>query len=545
MHAPTTAVLWQTWRRHRWVLIAIAVWFLVISSLSHALSDGVIFGMDLFVHKDAIIFMLLLAICPLICGLFPIFVYSYGADIASKQSIFPTRMFTLPITTRDLVGWPMLYGTIIVALTWLAVASFVLRPIWVNAPLWWPAFFLASCLAWIQAMSWRPFGLPGLRMVATVVPIVVLVKIASLCWMDHVPEPVVSLLLGCTILPAYVVALRGVARARRGDQPDWQWLVGWARNITERFSLRGKDFASQTRAQVWFEWRRHGLGFRIAAGLMILFLAMLITVARQNPLSPDSPIRSPMLLLIVPLFAAVAFGGSWGNCGNTRRGKAIPAFLATRPMTSAGLVWAKMKAAAICVAVVWGMTLAVVVLMVLWTGSWSELARHWNMLTNDFSTVQKAAMVTLGAVLLPAATWKPMISNMFWGLTGRTWVWNVGVMVMLAVLVLVLPFAGWLIEHQKYHAGLTWALRLAAALKLLLGAWLIRVIVRRRLIEARLVKRLLGAWLLTTASLTGLLCWLIPAGLASWHLITACVVLVMPLVRISLAPIALAWNRHR
>ena len=107
----------------------------------------------------------------------------------------------------------------------------------------------------------------------------------------------------------------------------------------------------------------------------------------------------------------------------------------------------------------------------------------------------------------------------------------------------------WVFMHPEYHAdllaALPWALGLAAALKLLLGAWLVRVCIRRHLLQPRLVVHLLVAWLLTTAGLTGLLCWLIPDGLASWHLITACVVLVMPLVRISLAPIALAWNRHR
>ena len=52
-------------------------------------------------------------------------------------------------------------------------------------------------------------------------------------------------------------------------------------------------------------------------------------------------------------------------------------------------------------------------------------------------------------------------------------------------------------------------------------------------------------WPLIAVSLCILLCWLVPSELAPWYLIAACVVLVMPLVRISLAPLALAWNRHR
>jgi hypothetical protein len=208
-----------------------------------------------------------------------------------------------------------------------------------------------------------------------------------------------------------------------------------------------------------------------------------------------------------------------------------------------------MKAAAISVAVVWGITLAAVVLMVLLTGSWGELAGQWNVLTKDFSAVQKAVMVTLGIVLLPAATWKPMIASMFLGLAGRNWVWTVGGFVIGPALVGAILIGCWVSMYPEFHddllAALPWTLGLAAALKLLLGVWLVRVVVRRRLIQWRLMERLLAAWLLTAAGLTGLLCWLVPQGLAPWHLVTACVVLALPLVRISLAPLALAWNRHR
>ena len=47
-------------------------------------------------------------------------VFSYGltGDLAARQSMFPARLFTLPVTTGALAGWPMLYGTIAMALLW-------------------------------------------------------------------------------------------------------------------------------------------------------------------------------------------------------------------------------------------------------------------------------------------------------------------------------------------------------------------------------------------------------------------------------------------
>ena len=39
-------------------------------------------------------------------------VFSFGlsGDLAARQSMYPARMFTLPVTTAALAGWPMLYG---------------------------------------------------------------------------------------------------------------------------------------------------------------------------------------------------------------------------------------------------------------------------------------------------------------------------------------------------------------------------------------------------------------------------------------------------
>jgi hypothetical protein len=532
------------------VLIASAVWLLAVSGLCRALSDGVIFGADLFVHEDAILLMFLLGIGPMLCVLLPLFTYGGGADIAGKESTFPTRMLTLPLTTRALVGWPMLYGTVIIALAWLAVATLVLRPAGVNVRLWSPAVFFACCLAWFQALAWRPFGLPGLRIVAAVLSIGMLIVVSGFCWLVDLPEVVVSLVLGSTIPPAYAVAVAGVARTRRGDQPDWQWLADWARIAADWFLLRGKGFGSWSQAQVWYEWRRAGLGLLITVGLMIVFVAILIIVGRHNPRhSPGSPMRSPVLLLIVPLLAGIGAGGGWGTCGDLRGGKAITAFLATRPMSCGGLIWAKMKAAAIGAAIVWAMTLAAVVLMILLTGSWAELAGQWNLLTKDLSAVEKAGVLTVGVVLLLIGTWKPMIANMFLGLAGRSWVWTVGVFVISGAFVAIIPLACWVSTHPEYHddllAAVPWALGMAAVLKLLLGAWLVHVVMRRRLIPSRLMEHLLAAWLFTAAGLTGVLCWLVPASLAPWYVLCACVVLALPLVRISLAPLALAWNRHR
>ena len=57
-------------------------------------------------------------------------VFSFGlaGDLAARHSIYPARMFTLPVTTAALAGWPMLYGTATMASLWVATALLALRP---------------------------------------------------------------------------------------------------------------------------------------------------------------------------------------------------------------------------------------------------------------------------------------------------------------------------------------------------------------------------------------------------------------------------------
>ena len=550
MHLPSVVVRWEVLGQHRWSLATSLLWFLAVLALSRALSSGVIFGIVVDVPRDVITMLLLLGILAPVLELFLRFTYSRGADIATRESIFPPRLLVLPLATRDLVAWPMLYGAAMVSTGWLAFSSFVLRRRELDVPLWWPTALIVSSLAWIQALSWRPFGLAGLRIVTAAIPIGVLVAVSSLCWVVHLPELLVALLLVMAAVPAYGVAVAGVARARRGDQPDWRWLAGMLQRIGDAVALRGQGFGSMCRAQTWFEWRRRGLDFPVLAGLMLPIMASVVVVNHGNEfLAAGSLLRSPLLLLAVPLFAAMAGGGGQGNCGNARQGYAIQAFLATRPMTCAAIVWAKLKAAVIGVAIVWAITLAVVALTVLWTGTWGELKGQWEWLASGLSAVQKVMALVLIALFLPAATWKGLVANVFLGLTGRAWVYGVGAFVMGCVVVGMVPAGCWIFTHPEYQervkAVLQWAPQLVAAVKIVMGACLVRVLIRRGLMPARMMRTLLAGWLLTVVVLSGLVCWLVPRSLVPWHLAAACVVLFLPAVRLSLAPLALAWNRHR
>jgi hypothetical protein len=103
--------------------------------------------------------------------------------------------------------------------------------------------------------------------------------------------------------------------------------------------------------------------------------------------------------------------------------------------------------------------------------------------------------------------------------------------------------------YPEYHDALLAAvpclLASAAGLKLLVGAWSLRALGRQTLIDTRLLARLVAAWVLVALSLIAIFLWLVPRSLAPWDLVVSCVVLALPLVRLTWAPLALAWNRHR
>ena len=82
-------------------------------------------------------------------------------------------------------------------------------------------------------------------------------------------------------------------------------------------------------------------------------------------------------------------------------------------------------------------------------------------------------------------------------------------------------------------------------LKFIAAGWLLRVLNERGDLAASEAAKFLGAWLVLAASIFGLAAWLTPEGQVPTYGIALGVLLVLPLARLAVAPLALAWNRHR
>src|SRR6266536_1350324 len=139
MRSAAAAFAWEFRQRLRWGLIALVVYFAVL-----ALFQFVILGPRSPIHPLRSMTFALTVNVPLAFAFMyflAVFTYGLAGDLTARHSLYPARMFTLPVSTAALAGWPMLYGTTTLAGLWVAAALLALWPAGLPAPLIWPALF--------------------------------------------------------------------------------------------------------------------------------------------------------------------------------------------------------------------------------------------------------------------------------------------------------------------------------------------------------------------------------------------------------------------
>src|SRR6266513_2754704 len=165
MRSPALAIGWEFRRRHRWGLIAVAGYLCVVATIRFLILGP---GEPVLVDSARFAAVVSVPLTTTFVYLLAVFSFGFTGDLAARHSMYPARMFTLPVTNAALVGWPMLYGTAAMAILWLAARLFAVWPSGIAIPLIWPALLAAALLAWTQALMWMPYGLPGIRVIVAV-----------------------------------------------------------------------------------------------------------------------------------------------------------------------------------------------------------------------------------------------------------------------------------------------------------------------------------------------------------------------------------------
>src|SRR2546427_7339111 len=285
MRSPALAIGWEFRRRHRWGLIAVAGYLFVVAMIRFLILEP---GEPVLVDSGRFAAMVSVPLTATFVYLLAVFSFGFAGDLAARPSMYPALMFTLPVTNAALVGWLMLYGTAAVAVLWLAARLFAVWPSGIEIPLIWPALLAAALLAWTQALTWMPYGLPGIRLIVAVLFLAALDTVVLLAIHFTAREPMMLAILAPQLPLAYLVARFAVARARRGEVPDWRGM--FAPPASNAVLARPPDhFSSPARAQAWFEWRRHGRALPALLGLPLPLELAFLSVARSGEQTPEIP----------------------------------------------------------------------------------------------------------------------------------------------------------------------------------------------------------------------------------------------------------------
>jgi hypothetical protein len=119
----------------------------------------------------------------------------------------------------------------------------------------------------------------------------------------------------------------------------------------------------------------------------------------------------------------------------------------------------------------------------------------------------------------------------------------------LTFLILLGPIVEWIIDSPGVQRVLWNALPLIlvtlVGIKMSAAGWIATRLDRRRLLGDRALVLGAACWLIAVLALYGVLVWFFSTPFVARYLLALIAILAVPLARISAAPLALAWNRHR
>ena len=545
MRSPAAAIAFEFLQRHRWGLMLLTAYMLVLALIRIFILDPG--GRVEFEDAESFAWAVVVPLTSTFMYFLAVFSYGLSGDIAARQSIYPARMFTLPVSTNALAGWPMLYGMIAMALLWLATRFLAAWPAGFDIPVIWPALLAASLVAWTQALTWMPYALPGLRVIVTVLWLASIDAIVMVALELKASEGVMLAILAPNVPLAYLAARFAIARARRGDIPDWREMFVWLGRIANVLPRARNQFPSPARAQEWFEWRQHGRSLPAMVGILLPFELALLLIARQTPVIVFETL---LLVLVTPPFMATFVAATVSKSNhNASDSYGVTPFVATRPMTSSSLVAAKLKVTMWSTITAWLLVLVAIPIALRLSGTSPTVIDWERRLIEAVGTPRAIAIVLLGLAALLATTWKQLVQSLYMGMSGHEWIVKANVFVVLTFLGIIFPLADWIISSKRLMAALWTALPWIAAVlvcfKLSAAVWIAMRLHDRRLLSARTI--LIGAicWDVVVFGFYGLLAWIFPALLFRGYFLVLIAILAVPLARLSAAPLALAWNRHR
>lgn len=342
MNSPALAILWELWSRNRWANLTVALALPVF-----ALFNSSVIGEWLRI-AEVLLFLFSIVI------LFWTFSY-VEPDSRGRHGGFPARMFTLPAQTVFLAAVPMIFGAATVATVyWLwtklifAAWGAVVPPPWMRIHL----LMLSAMLFSLQALVWSLYRFPWIRLASILVTFTILGVIGLAMPGDEfttMSEGQVLITLSVASAVAFVAAIAGVSRDRRGEWDGWtQRLIDRLQRLLPR---RRNPFSSGAVAQVWFEWR--GKAFFLSALLALPMVLAVMLYPIPTALHFDAVMSASAYanLPLLTLFMAWCLGMALAKTDYWSRERELSSFVSARPLTDGDIVIAKLNAAGLIILV--------------------------------------------------------------------------------------------------------------------------------------------------------------------------------------------------
>jgi hypothetical protein len=231
-----------------------------------------------------------------------------------------------------------------------------------------------------------------------------------------------------------------------------------------------------------------------------------------------------------------------------REAYGLSPFVATRPLTSAELIAAKLKMAALSTIVTWLLVLIVAPIGFAWSGADVVLMDWARWTLAHVGWPRFTVLLVLIVAALVGATWLTLVQTLYLGLTGRVGlIKGAGFVVFVALMAGAAlldwiwdsaPVRQWLWDNWPLLIGLLVALKTAAAI------WSVVHLHDRRLVSERVLIGSAAAWMVAVLTLYGVVVWWLDTPMFPGYKLALVAILVVPLARLAAAPLALSANRH-
>jgi len=217
-------------------------------------------------------------------------------------------------------------------------------------------------------------------------------------------------------------------------------------------------------------------------------------------------------------------------------------------LTNAALIAAKLKMAVWSTVAAWALVLIASLLALRFSGTSVLVLDRWHRVSQVVGIPRAVVLLALILAGCIAATWTQLVQSLYIGLTGRASLVKGSVFLVLGFLFLFGPFAQWIIDSGRLGeiwSALPLIFVVLATLKMIAAGWIAVRLHDRYLVSDRALVTGAACWSVAVLALYGVLVWLFDTPHIPRYLLMLVAILAIPLARISAAPLALAWNRHR